>query len=237
MSTGYVTLPRQMGLFQEMQSVANNIANMSTTGFRKEGMIFSEFVRTTESDAGSVSMGTARIRNTQLQQGPLTQTGGTFDFAIEGDGFFLVETPNGERITRAGIFTPNEGGELVTPDGHRLLDAGGTPIFIPSEVNSVALASDGTLSADGRPLAQIGLHQPIDPTTLVREAGVLFDAASGFEPAEGARLMQGFVEGSNVNPILEIARMIEVQRSYELGKSFRDKEGERITSLIKTLGR
>ena len=237
MSTGYITLTRQAGLFAEMQSVANNVANMSTTGFRKEGVIFSEVIQA-RPGSDSVSMGAARVRNTDASQGPLKQTGGRFDFAIDGDGFFLVETPDGQRLTRAGVFTPDGNGELVTPDGYRLLDAGGAPVFVPPDARGVALASDGTLSADGTPITQIGLWEPLDPNDLLRQTGVLFDAPQGVQPAlGGATLLQGFVEGSNVDPLTEIARMVEVQRAYELTQSFRDKEGQRMSKMIETLGK
>ena len=235
MSTGYVTLTRQVGLMREMQSVANNLANMSTTGFRKEGVIFSEVVRDVEGPAGSVSMGAARVRNIDLQQGALTATGGQFDFAIEGDAFFMLATPNGERLTRAGVFTPNAASELVNPDGHALLDLGGAPVFVPPDARQVSLSSDGTLTADGRPLTQIGVFVPADRNDLQREGGTLFAAEGGVEPADNARFLQGFVEGSNVNPLLEISRMIEVQRSYEIGQSFRNKESERMSKMIETL--
>ena len=112
---------RQVGLRQELQIVANNIANMTTTGFRKEGLIFSEYVHAMDSGAPSLSMARASARTTDLGQGALTQTGGQFDLAIEGSGFFLIETPDGNRLTRAGAFTPNDAGELVTPDGFRFL--------------------------------------------------------------------------------------------------------------------
>lgn len=235
MSTGYVTLTRQVGLMREMQSVANNLANMSTTGFRKEGVIFSEVVRDVKGPAGSVSMGAARVRNTDLQQGALTATGGQFDFAIEGDGFFLIATPDGERLTRAGVFTPNAASELVNADGYALLDLGGAPVFVPPDARQVSLSSDGTLSADGRPLTQIGAFVPVDRNDLQRQGGTLFSAEGGVEPSENARFLQGFVEGSNVNPLLEISRMIEVQRSYELGQSFRNKESERMSKMIEAI--
>lgn len=123
-TTGSVALSRQSGLLREMQVVANNIANAATTGFRQEGLVFAEHVRRME-DAPSVSMARAHVRATSMVQGSLTATGGTFDLAIEGDGFFLIETPAGERLTRAGHFTPNADGDLVTPEGFRVLDAGG----------------------------------------------------------------------------------------------------------------
>ncbi|WP_372603876.1 flagellar hook-basal body complex protein [Actibacterium sp.] len=235
-NSGTTTLTRQTGLLREMQSVANNIANLSTTGYRAEGVIFSEYVKATGGPYGSVSMATANVRNTDLSQGPLTQTGGTFDFAIEGDGFFLVETQQGERLTRAGVFTPNEAGELATPDGHRLLDSGGGPIFVPPDAGDLSLASDGTLSVDGRALSRLGLFVPVDPVGLTRESGTLFASAAGFEPTEDGTILQGFLEQSNVDAVSQVARMIEVQHAYELGQSFLEREDERLRGLIRTLG-
>ena len=150
-ATGYVTLSRQSGLMQEMRVVANNIANAATTGFRQEGMIFSEFVQA-QGDQPSLSMTRAQVRNTSMAQGALTQTNGRFDLAIQGDGFFLVETPQGERLTRAGSFSPNADGDLVTMNGYRVLDPGGAPVFVPGDVGDISIAADGTLSSNGRAL-------------------------------------------------------------------------------------
>lgn len=235
-NAGYTTLTRQAGLLREMQTVANNLANLSTTGFRKEGVIFAEHIKALDGDEGSLSMATASVRLTMQQQGTLTQTNGDFDFAIEGDGFFMIETPEGQQLTRAGSFTPNGEGELVTPDGYRLLDGGGSPIFIPPDARSISVSSDGTLSADGVPQTQISLFTPADPTDLTRQNGVRFQVDGDVLPVENSAIMQGFVEDSNVNPVIEIARMIEVQHAYELGQSLLDKEDERIRSVLKTLG-
>ena len=234
-AAGYATLTRQSGLMREMGVVANNIANASTSGFRREGVVFSEFVTALDQDP-SLSMSYASGRDVDLSQAGLSQTGGSFDFAIQGEGFFLIETPDGQKLTRAGSFTPSAEGELVTPDGYRLLDAGGAPIFIPPDAKAVALAADGTLSANGDPIAQVGLWQPADPLALRHQTGTMF---SGGEliPAEGATVMQGMLEDSNVQPVSEIARMIEVQRAYELGQKFLDAEDERVRGVIQTLGR
>jgi flagellar basal-body rod protein FlgF len=233
----YTALTRQSGLMNEMRVVANNIANLSTTGFRAEGVIFAEHIKALGPNDSSLSMATASARNTLSAQGTLTQTGGSFDLAIEGEGFFLVETPNGERLTRAGAFTPNENGDLVTPEGHRVLDAGGAPVFVPQGAGPVGIAPDGTISAGGQPVGQIGLVTPLDALGMVREDGVRFRADGGYEPVFEGRMLQGFVEESNVDPVLEITRMIEVQRAYELGQSFLDKEDERIRSAIRALGK
>ena len=231
--SSYTTLTRQSGLAHEMRVVANNIANAATTGYRSEGMIFSEYVKAVDGGA-SYSMGQGNISQTLFTQGALTQTGNPFDLAIEGEGYFLVETPQGVRLTRAGAFSPSAAGDLVTPDGLRVLDAGAAPIFVPPGVD-VAVARDGTLSADGTPLGQIAVVRPIDPDDMIREDGVMFRADAGFEPTEDARVMQGFVESSNVNAINELARMIEVQRAYELGQSFLTAEDERVRAALKSL--
>lgn len=236
-TTGYTTLSRQSGLLREMDVIANNIANISTTGFRRGGLVFSEYVQTMSPGEPSLSMANANVRAFDRAQGPLTQTGGTFDFAIEGDGFFLVQTPTGQALTRAGSFTPNQNGELVAPDGAQLLDAGGAPIFVPPDARGLALASDGTLSADGIPLSQVGLYVPEDPTSLDRQEGVRFAFNGALVPAEDAVVLQGFVEGSNVNPVSEIARMIEVQRNYELGQKFLEQEHERVQTTIQSVTR
>lgn len=236
-NAGYTTLTRQSGLLREIQVVAHNIANISTTGFRREGLLFSEYVRDLEGERPSLSMAAANAHQTFLTQGTLTMTGGQLDIGIEGEGFFRIETPQGERLTRAGHFATNAGGEMVTPDGHRLLDVGGAPVFVPADAGQIGISRDGTVSADGQPLAQIGLVRPADPSQLRRMTGTLHEALGEVIPVEDARLHQGFLEESNVNPISEMARLIEVQRAYEIGQKFMDREDERIRGVIQTLGR
>ncbi|MEP1929773.1 MAG: flagellar hook-basal body complex protein [Paracoccaceae bacterium] len=230
----YTTLTRQTGLVREMQVVANNIANAATTGYRQEGLVFSEYVQELNDDS-SLSMATARVRNTSMLQGALTQTESTFDFGIEGPGFFLVDTPSGERLTRSGNFSPNADGDLVTNDGYRVLDGGGAPVFIPPGASDLSVAVDGTISTDGQAVGQIGLFVPTDPNSLNREDGVMFQTDSGIDPADNARIVQGFLEDSNVDPISQIARMIEVQRAYEMGQSFLQSEDERIRTALSAM--
>ncbi|MCA8878661.1 MAG: flagellar hook-basal body complex protein [Rhodobacteraceae bacterium] len=234
----YATLTRQSGLQNEMQVLANNIANVSTDGYQKEGLVFSEFVSKLEDADSSLSMAAARARVLDRTQGQLTQTGGQFDFAIEGDGYFMVATPQGNRLTRAGHFFPDSQGNLSAADGAQLLDAGQAPIFIPPDAVTVHLASDGTLSADGRLLGQVGIFVPNDVTQMTRAGDVRFSVESGGTKAvEEPSLAQGFVEASNVDPVLEVARMIEVQRAYESGRSLLDHENDRIRNVIEILGR
>ncbi len=236
MDTAYVTLSRQSGLLNEMRLVANNIANANTTGYRQQGLVFSEFVRDLPGGP-SLSLSRAQVRSTSLQQGVLTETGGTFDFAIEGDGFFMIETPAGNRLTRAGSFSPSAEGDLVTMDGHRVMDISGAPVFIPSDAAGIDVGSDGTLSVNGQFLGQIGVYSVADPENLVREGSAHFRAGGQVDPVEEPVVLHRFLEGSNVNAIGQVTRMIEIQRAYELGQSFLDAEDERVRGALKALMR
>ncbi len=237
MDSSYVGISRQSGLLKELQSVANNIANISTTGFRREGVVFAESVRALEVEGGSVSMATARVRYTDGISGSMTQTRGALDMAIDGPGFFMVETPQGERLTRAGSFSTNAEGDLVTMTGYRVLDSGGAPIFIPPDAGEIGIAEDGTISANGNLISQVGVFEVADAQSLVREDGVMFRNDGESLVAENSRVKQGFLEGSNVDAVVEMARLIEVQRAYEMGQGLLDKEDERIRASIRTLGK
>jgi len=236
-NTDYVALNRQSGLMREMEIIANNIANAATTGYRREGLVFSEFVAADPDGGPSISMANGNVRLTSRVQGSMTETGSPLDLAIEGDGFFMVETPAGNRLTRAGSFGRNTDGELVTPDGYRLLDVGGAPVFAPADAGAISVSPDGTVAGKDGPLAQIGVFLPQVPNEMSRHEGTLFSAPSGYRPVDDAKIRQGFLENSNVSPVAEVARMIEVQRAYEMGQALLAKEDERIRGVISTLGR
>lgn len=236
-NAAYVALSRQAGLLKELQVVANNMANISTTGFRREGVVFAEMLSAVDIEGGSLAMTDARARYTNEAQGALAATGGTYDLAVEGTAFLAVMTPLGERLTRAGAFTRSASGEIVSPEGYSLLDNGGAPVFVPLTATAIGIAADGTVSADGQVVAQVGLFDIADQTKLFREDGVRFRAETEKTPAENSTLLQGFQEASNVDPVSEISRMIEVQRAYDLGQNFLDREDDRIRSVVRTLGR
>jgi flagellar basal-body rod protein FlgF len=233
---GYISLTRMKGLADELRVVANNIANVATTGFRAERLVFAEVLVEAETDGGSLSMAAPRAHFTDPSPGGFHATGGTFDFAIEGEGFFQVQTPNGPRLTRAGSFIRDAEGMVMTMEGNALLDAGGGPVQVPMDAQHIAVGTDGTISADGQPIGQIGLFVA-PPETLMREEGVRFRATGPLVPAPDARVAQGYLESSNVSPVAELSRMIEVQRTYELGQSFLDLEDQRVRDAVRTLGR
>lgn len=233
-SLSYLALNRQIGLAREMAAIANNVANLATTGYRREGLVFAEFVQAA-APGDSVSMADLRGRFTSDRPGELTITGGQFDIAIAGEGFFTIQSGGETLLTRAGAFQRSAEGLLVTPDGAPVLDDGGGPIFVPPESTSLEVARDGTISVDGEPIARIGVvTAPAE--TLSRVGATAFRAAAGVTPVEAPRLRQGALEGSNVEPVVEIARMIAVNRAYEQVQGLLEDEDERVRGTISRLG-
>lgn len=235
-NAGLIAAARQAGLVKDMRIVANNLANVSTTGFRRETAIFAEIVDQLAVDGGGAAQATARGRVTDFGQGALFATGGALDFAIEGEGFFLIEGAIGPRLTRAGSFVSNANGELTTSNGLRVLGDGGAPITLPPDARSVEVGADGTISADGQAVGRIALVTVENMASLRREADQLFEAPEGFVAADEVKLAQGRLEKSNVDPVREITRMIEIQRGYELGQSFIETEDERMRQAIRVMG-
>lgn len=233
---GYISLTRMKGLTDELRAIANNIANSATTGFRGESLVFAEVLEAAEVDGGAIAMSAPRAHITDPRQGGMTDTGGTFDVAINGEGFFQVMSPNGPRLTRSGAFATDAEGGLVTMQGYQVLDAGGGPIQLPPNARSIMIGEDGSVSADGALVGQVGLFDAA-PGQLLREDGVNFRFDGEVEPAADSTIRQGFLEQSNVNAVDQMARLIEVQRAYELGQSFVTMEDERQRESVRTLGR
>ena len=181
----YAALTRQAGLMREMRAVANNMANSSTTGFRREGVVFSEHMTALDRQRGTLSMANAQGREVDLTPAALSQTGGKLDLALEREGFFMVQTPQGNRLTRAGAFMMSPEGELVNADGYRVLDEGQAPIALPPGARSIGVGADGTISADGQPVGRVGVFDQPDRTLLRHEGGTLF-SAEGAEAAPDA---------------------------------------------------
>ena len=235
----YTMLARQQGLMQEMQVVANNIANASTTGYKTDRAIFGEFLTSTGSQSSSLSMGGLAGHSFAMEQGALKITGGQLDLAIQGDGFFLVDTPQGQRLTRAGAFQLAQDGTLVDMNGSKLLGAGGGPISIPQNASQINIAADGAVSVssgDGLPPEEVGQVGVVTVDgTLLRDSNSYFSAPDGYAPAQSTEIVQGALEQSNVSPVLEIARLIEVQRAYEAGQTLFEREDQRFSQVINSV--
>lgn len=231
----YLALNRQIGLAAELDIVANNVANMNTVGFRREGLAFTEYVQAVRGE-DSVSMADSGASYPSDFPGVHTQTGGSYDLALEGPGYFHVQHPDGSLLTRAGAFQLSEAGTVTTSSGLPLLDIGGAPIQIPIETKSFLISSDGTVSAGGQALTQIAVVDA-DPTVMTRVGETGFIVPDGaFEPVAEPKMSQGSLEGSNVEPIFEMSRMIEITRAYEMAQSVIEDEDERVRQAIQTLG-
>lgn len=229
-SSVYPSITRQAGLMQEMQVVANNLANASTTGYKTDRAIFAEFLVATGQNSESLSMGGLAGHAFNFEQGALKPTGGKFDLAIQGDGFFAVNTPDGPRLTRAGHFQLSAGGNLIDAEGNGVLGAGGNPITIPPEATDISIGADGSISFNGQLIDRVGVFAA--QGQLMRDSNTRFSAPEGYAPIETTGVVQGALEQSNVSPVLEVARMIEVQRAYEAGQSLLEREDQRISQLI-----
>jgi flagellar basal-body rod protein FlgF len=231
----YAALARQSGLRQELQAIAHNIANTSTNGFKRESLVFTEHLVPSVSPNLSVSMAIAGSQTTDWSQGELIQTFGKTDLAIQGEGYFLLETQDGHRLTRNGSFTLSPTGEIVAQDGARLLGEGQAPIGIPLGSGDIGVGSDGVLSVAGSPVAKIGVFRPENLLELQRDAYSRFVPGDDLAAMDDGMIIQGYLEKSNVNPVLEVSRLIEVQRAYENARNFLNSEDDRVKNVLRTL--
>lgn len=222
-----VGLARQMALERQFDVVANNIANLNTTAFKSSTSVFEEFLvpgaRDTSfagADAGVHSV-LDRAAFHDFGQGPIQRTGNPLDIALDGDAFIAVQRAGGERYTRDGALQINAAGQLVTPDGDTVAGDSG-PIIFQATDHNIAISADGRITViEGTNTAEtlrgkIKLVSFAQPQRLQQEGANLFAAPAGTAalPATNARILQGAIEGSNVNGVLEMTRMIEINRTY-----------------------
>jgi flagellar basal-body rod protein FlgF len=208
----YVATAGAVAQSHALDATANNIANASTAGFHGDRVTFREALTQARSpDVASVGAGTARVDS---QPGALLSTENPLDLALEGDGYFAVQTPNGPRYTRAGNFQLDDARNLVTADGFKLRGEGGAPLNIPAEASTIAVASDGTVSADGAELGRLELVR-YTPAQMKREGGSLFSATGRPEAGEPPKVRAGMLEASNVNIVRGVVDLVKVSRTYE----------------------
>lgn len=234
----FIALSRQMTVRRQLESVANNLANANTAGYKSERLMFVEYL--SKSDNGKSQMhfvqdlASARNHN----PGKYEQSGNAFDMAIEGPGFFVVETPQGEqRFTRDGQFRMDQDGKLITRDGFPVLGEGDAPIlFQPNDVD-IAVRADGTVSAGDQVRGKLKIVEFENPYRMKRAEGNLLKSNDAPDAAEKSSVIQGMIEGSNVQPILEITEMMHAMRSYQSAGKFIESEHERQRRAIDRLTR
>lgn len=214
-NVSYIALSRQTTLARRMETIAQNLANMNTPGYRAERLRF-ETVWQPAGPPGRLAFVQDVGRLPDLSEGPLEPTGNPLDFAISGPGFLTVATAEGPAYLRGGRFHLDPEGTLVTTGGDPLLDANGAPVVVPAGTTDIHLAPDGVLSGEAGPFATLQVVTFDDPSVLERAGGGLFRSGSRPRPAENARLLQGMLEGSNVEAVPEVTRLVETTRAFEM---------------------
>ena len=234
-TTSYVALSRQAALERQMTTVANNLANATTTGYRAEHVVFEATLHRAgrQRVAFVQDVGLAR----DLAPGPITQTGNRLDLAITGDGYFAFATGQGTGYGRSGRLEIAPDGRLVDSAGRPLLDEGGNPILLAPDETELNVAADGTLSGRAGPIARIGVYAFANPHSLRRQGDGLYAATAPALPAERAQLVQGALEGSNVQPVLEMTTMLATVRAFEGAQRLLDTEHELERQAIERAGR
>ncbi|ESY88595.1 flagellar basal-body rod protein FlgF [Mesorhizobium australicum] len=233
----YVALSAQIALERRLDTIADNVANASTVGFRATGVKFEDVV----SGAGQKSVSFASSGKTFLSgaHGAMTETGSPFDFAIQGDAWFAIDTPVGTVMTRDGRFSMNENGELMSVEGHPVLDAGGAPIQLDPRNGPPKAGADGSLRQNEQLVGSIGLYNFDPGENFVRYGNSGIVPARTPEPVTDRSdigVAQGFLEESNVNPVLEMTRLIMVQRAFENTAALMRQTDSSAEEAIKTLG-
>ena len=208
----YIMLSRQTALFRKMDSTAHNIANVNTTGYRAERNMFTDHL---VSDGNRRKMAFARDPASYLdtREGPLQVTSDLLDVAISGDGYFTVQDGNNRRYTRAGNFTLDAEGYIVTPTGAFVLDDGGQRIQLQPGARDIMVGETGSILVDGEDVGRLGIAEFPNQQALEHEAGALFRANVQPLAAVNSRVMQGVQEKSNVEPITELVEMTKINRA------------------------
>jgi flagellar basal-body rod protein FlgF len=233
----YVALSSQIALEKRLNTIADNVANMSTVGFRATGVKFEDLVM----GVGENSVDFASTGDTFLPSaaGPVRETGNPFDFAIQGDAWFGIATPAGTVMTRDGRFTLLDTGQLVTLEGYPVLDAGGAPIQLDPREGAPQAGRDGVLRQDGNLVGAIGLFTFEPGENFVRFGNSGIVPRREPEPVVDridVGVAQGFIEESNVNPVREMSRLIMVQRAFESSATMTRSTEETFDDAVKTLG-
>lgn len=207
----YIALSRQNALFRDLEVSANNLANVTTSGYNAQKLLFSNYLAKDNKRRDAYANDVTSYRDTS--NGAVRTTDNPFDLAITGPGYFPVETPFGTRYTKSGNFQIDSQGTLVTTQGYPVLGNDGGRITVPDNVSRVVINGLGQITADGNDVGQVGLAEFENEQTMERLGNTLYNAKEAPIPAERSRILQGAIESANVNPISELIRVQEISRS------------------------
>lgn len=235
----YVGLSAQKALLRRLDSIANNVANASTGGFRAEEVTFSAALSDVNKD--TVAFASAGQTYISTKPGEIVRTDNPFDVAVQGNAWLAMQTPAGTVYTRDGRMNMTAQGELQSVNGYPILDVSGSPIRVEPDAGPPQIGRDGTIAQGKRSVGRLGLFVIEQQANLTRfqNSGVIPDvpATPAVESAKYG-VQQGFVERSNVNPVAEMTRMVMIQRTFDaVTSSIKDAEGsqqEAIRNLAAT---
>jgi flagellar basal-body rod protein FlgF len=231
----YVGLSRQVALARQMDIVSNNIANMSTPGYRSHNMVFAEHIEKLKGNPDPLSMVNDYGMYQNTESGPLKNTGNPLDVAIAGKGYFTIETAEGPMYTRAGNFQVDLNGQLVDTRGRTVAANGGGGVLIPAGAKHIEIAENGTVFTDQGEAGTLAIVEFENVQYLEPQGNGLYATEAPALPAENSLVRQGMLEGSNVNPILEMTRMIDVSRNYTSNMKLIHNEHERQRTMVQRL--
>ncbi len=209
----YVALSRQMALFRDLDVTSNNIANAATTGYQAEKTMFTDYL-TDGGNGQKIAFAQDIATYHDTRQGGMEVTGNELDVAIQGPGYFIVETAAGERYTRSGNFQIDPEGVLVSSDGYPVLDDAGQRIQLDEQDTDVRIGENGSIVAQGQERGILGLVEFQNQQKLNRMESTLWDAnGQNAQIAEKSRVLQGTLERSNVQAVNELVRLTELSRN------------------------
>lgn len=235
----YSTAQGMIAAQHQLDVVTNNLANLSTVGYKKDGLVFSQqFEREIRAGGGTgrsigtlASGPTEQAEYTEFEPGPAQHTGAPLDVAIQDTkAAFAVQTSNGIAYTRDGSFTINADRILTTKGGLPVLDDRGTTISVPADAQRIAISETGQIQADGQPVGSLGLYQG----NFEKTGSNLYNSSDA-KPLDTFQLITGAVEGSNVNAIESMTQLISLQRAYELAQKSISQQDESAQRLIQSL--
>ena len=236
---GHIALSRLAAQQRNVDVIAQNLANANTPGFKAGRMLFENWVAHGSGIArpGARDVAYVQDRATFREQanGRMTRTDNPLDISIAGEGFFVIDTPRGERYTRAGRFTIAPDGRVTTSEGYTLMSTENQPLMVTEQDTRLTLAADGSLASENGQLGRIRIVEFDDRNRLRPEGDVLFASDTPPRPVETPRVVQGMVEESNVEPVGEMTRMMAEVREFQFITQFVEREGERQANLIERL--
>tara|TARA_R110001592_G_scaffold27763_13_gene102742 strand:+ start:30687 stop:31406 length:720 start_codon:yes stop_codon:yes gene_type:complete len=231
----YLGLSRQMVLQTNMDIVANNIANMNTSGFRGQNPLFEEYMSDPRDADDPLSFVYDYGQYQMTKQGSIEQTGNPFNVALNGPGFMGVQMPGGETAyTRDGNFQKRADGTLVTSSGLPVMSDGG-PIVISDNATEINIDEKGVVSDQNGPIAKLMVVEFENVQELEPAGNNLYISKGNSAAATKTKVAQGFLEGSNVEPVVEMSRMIEILRDFQSTQKLLEGEHERLRSAIQKL--